>query len=591
MKLLTKIFHSRQAFVGTPTTLNTPFRQPGDPPAPTSPLRFDVQVVHCLFSEFRQNIIPQICALVFLQGVIRMDYAEPQDFPLNLWDMERMYEGVYQYLEFFAILTDHDSWKQLMAEWEVTSELITLLRELEVAIPHGRFMSLPPVKPPLPLTQARRRLSPSETMRQRPAPPRPTPAPPGPIAVERPFELSPEIPKPVPAPGTEHLQVDEINATTFPPLPPAAPSAPLHDDPSDFEWRNLKKLCVLVLSSLVWKNKTLQDQVRTFDGIAPILYCCDHDEHNPYIREHAIMCLRFLLENNDENQKVVKEFAEKSAKRTNPRTSSKGAPPGPRVPEEVLDQRGYETFMDGKGKVGLRRKADTASSTWEDDEGGQVILEGRARGLGASGATAAGIAGLGAMGLGGAPGSYAAPSEDTFHTDPMPRMEHITPDYSMPYAPTNQSVPAVPVRKTRADLQAMRNAGTLPPLPTSLAERLGTGSLPSLPFPSPSAGHNFPNRAEMAQAIQDMEKSGEKIPKEAFTDKNVLEKLPAWMQMVANMQKELRSVVSEGERLGSGGSVASGMRAEVDDEEDDEDDVEAVVSGNGGRFVDVGDML
>lgn len=30
------------------------------------------------------------------------------------------------------------------------------------------------------------------------------------------------------------------------------------------------------------------------------------------------------------------------------------------VPQEVLDTNGYETFMDGKGQVGLRRKDNTA---------------------------------------------------------------------------------------------------------------------------------------------------------------------------------------------------------------------------------------
>lgn len=74
------------------------------------------------------------------------------------------------------------------------------------------------------------------------------------------------------------------------------------DEPSDFEWRNLKKLAVLVLSSLVWKNKQVQDQIRPLGGIEAVLNCCSYDEHNPYIREHAIMCLRFLMEGNKENQ-------------------------------------------------------------------------------------------------------------------------------------------------------------------------------------------------------------------------------------------------------------------------------------------------
>ena len=66
------------------------------------PNRADLQLMTFLFTEFRQHIIPQTCALIFLQGQVRRGRAGSEDFPLNLWDMERMYEGVYQVLEFFA---------------------------------------------------------------------------------------------------------------------------------------------------------------------------------------------------------------------------------------------------------------------------------------------------------------------------------------------------------------------------------------------------------------------------------------------------------------------------------------------------------
>lgn len=354
MKLLTKIFHARQAFIGGPNILHAPPRpnsknqQSGA--TPSAPLRFDIQIVHFLFSEFRQNIIPQICALIFLQGQIRLGYANLEDFPLNLWDMERMYEGVYQYLEFFAILTDHDSWKQLMADWEVTYELVTLLRELEVAIPKGRLGPLPS-----PLSIERRTSMPARM--PSPSPPSsvhsavtPTPVP---VAVERPYDIS------SPQPGA-----DQSHSTSDHPAPPSTTPSPypeqMHDEPADFEWRNLKKLCVLVLSSLVWKNKRLQDQVRDFGGITAILSCCAFDEHNPYIREHAIMCLRFLLEGNRENQEMVRGFAEQDAEAARMSAELGAGMGGPGshvpVPREVLDSVSYETYMDGKGKVGLRRK-------------------------------------------------------------------------------------------------------------------------------------------------------------------------------------------------------------------------------------------
>lgn len=138
------------------------------------------------------------------------------------------------------------------------------------------------------------------------------------------------------------------------------------DEPSDFEWRNLKKLAVLVLSSLVWKNKHVQDQIRPLGGIEAVLNCCSYDEHNPYIREHAIMCLRFLMEGNKENQDRIRALEKynqdakaKAAAPAAPNTRAQGgghSPVSVRVPDEVLDQQGYETYMDSKGQVMLRKR-------------------------------------------------------------------------------------------------------------------------------------------------------------------------------------------------------------------------------------------
>ncbi|KAF1964761.1 hypothetical protein BU23DRAFT_491573 [Bimuria novae-zelandiae CBS 107.79] len=322
MKLLTNIFRARQA--------RTPIKnmlKGGSMPVDQG----DAHMVNFLLTEFRRHIIPQTCALIFLQGQIRAGHAQPEDFPLNLWDMERMYEGVYQYLEFFAILTEHETWKSMLSNWEVANELVTLLKELDAAIPKGQI-SIPPLA----------------AGARNPTPAPATEADPQPVAVERPYE----------APGT----------TTAPEgyMPSPRPYIDeAQDEPSEFEWRNLKKLAVLVLSSLVWKNRQVQDQIRPLGGIEAVLNCCSYDEHNPYIREHAIMCLRFLMEGNKENQDHIRALEryekEKEAgvpvdppKVPQPPTSK--PPVSVRVPDEVLDQQGYETFMDSKGQVMLRKR-------------------------------------------------------------------------------------------------------------------------------------------------------------------------------------------------------------------------------------------
>ncbi|KAE8827128.1 hypothetical protein PTNB85_08481 [Pyrenophora teres f. teres] len=342
MKLLTNIFRARQARA-QPTKgqikANHPQVDQGD-----------VHMVNFLLTEFRRHIIPQTCALIFLQGQIRAGHAQPEDFPLNLWDMERMYEGVYQYLEFFAILTEHETWKRMLSNWEISHELVTLLKELDAAIPKGQ-LSPPPLRnaqqaPPPPAPVEVDMPSPQHNQQQ--------PSQPQPVAVERPYDTTAAAAEPYIPPPT--------SPSPRPYMDEAA------DEPSDFEWRNLKKLAVLVLSSLVWKNKHVQDQIRPLGGIEAVLNCCSYDEHNPYIREHAIMCLRFLMENNKENQDRIhalekynqdanaKAKAAASATPGSAAENSNRSPVNVRVPDEVLDQQGYETYMDKQGQVMLRKR-------------------------------------------------------------------------------------------------------------------------------------------------------------------------------------------------------------------------------------------
>jgi len=256
-----------------------------------------------------------------------------------------------------------------MAEWEVASELVTLLKELEIAIPKlspGTLAHIPltrrapPQPPPIQYTA--------------PNPPPSAPLPkietnaqsPASMSVERPFDAASETGEPAYPPLPLNVPQQPVVAQPVeifePETPLAYPEEP-QDEPSDFEWRNLKKLTVLVLSSLIWKNKTVQDQVREYGGLEALVGCCKNDEHNPYIREHAIMCLRFAVEGNSANADVIKGMASRieptdddtplagGSVTLNPTESITSE-----VPREVLDTQGYETFMDGKGQVGLRRK-------------------------------------------------------------------------------------------------------------------------------------------------------------------------------------------------------------------------------------------
>ncbi|WPG98527.1 Hypothetical protein R9X50_00131800 [Acrodontium crateriforme] len=382
MKLLTCIFRARSesnkqsaAAAASATAKSGQDNRPqvfsGVPSSP--PSKVDLHILNFIFTEFRQHIIPQTCALIFLQGQIHLGRASPEDFPLNLWDMERMYEGVYQYLEFFAVLSEDSAWKEILATWEMASELVTLLRELEGGISR-----------PGQSAAAMKRMAQAAPQQQQAGRQRSMSAD---AAVGHDAKVLP-MDHPFEAQGTttQHVQQtsgdfhQEGNAVSSA-LGTARPPVPDQDEPSAFEWRNLKKLTVLVLSSLVWKNRPVQDQVRKYGGLEALVACCRHDEHNPYIREHAIMCLRFAVEGCKENGEVVRGMAGglKAGNLASPANAAGGyvkeaivhRPKDANVPatkeaeilgkalgipREVLDTQGYETFMDAKGQVGLRSK-------------------------------------------------------------------------------------------------------------------------------------------------------------------------------------------------------------------------------------------
>lgn len=297
VKILTHIFRSKYS----PASVDA--SKPTTPKTPAKISRVDLLTVRYIFSIFRGNIIPETCALIYLQGRIRNKRARSDDFPLNLWDMERVYEGVYQFLEFFAVLTENNDWKNLLVKWEIVYELVTLIRQLEASIPKGG------------LEQSR----------------------PAPIAVERPYD-------PNNAEADDTRQVSDRSGGSSPEL---------NDDPSEFEWRNLKKLVVLVLSSLVWKCPEVQNQIRKYDGVEAILACTSFDAHNPYIKEHAVMCLKFLLEGNPANQKLVEDLEAREVVK-----DSSG----------ILETSGLQAVIDTAGKLAVRPQEGQVQEIEEGDK-------------------------------------------------------------------------------------------------------------------------------------------------------------------------------------------------------------------------------
>lgn len=256
IKILTHIFRAKYSPAAVVQNSKEQSHPKSRVPAPLS--RVDVLTVRYIFIVFRGNIIPETCALIYLQGQIRAGLALAEDFPLNLWDMERVYEGVYQFLEFFAVLTENNDWKNLLVQWEIVYDLVTLIKELDNSIAKVPLTKTIPPPSTSAMTSGTKQNGTESNSK-----------PSGPVAVERPYDVDLVTPKPQ----------DQASPDTdsVPPMSNSPPPPQVTEEPADFEWRNLKKLIVLVLSSLVWKCPTVQNQIREHGGVETILSCTNYD--------------------------------------------------------------------------------------------------------------------------------------------------------------------------------------------------------------------------------------------------------------------------------------------------------------------------
>ncbi|WVQ74876.1 hypothetical protein IAR50_004483 [Cryptococcus sp. DSM 104548] len=69
-----------------------------------------------------------------------------------------------------------------------------------------------------------------------------------------------------------------------------------------------KRDLVRLLSILSFEDTSVGDQVRECSGVQLVLSMTEIDEGNPYLREHALFCIRNLMRNNPANQDVIKQM-------------------------------------------------------------------------------------------------------------------------------------------------------------------------------------------------------------------------------------------------------------------------------------------
>lgn len=103
------------------------------------------------------------------------------------------------------------------------------------------------------------------------------------------------------------------------------------------EFPQVKSLIIEVIAFLVHGSFEIQEKMRELHGLELVLSNCMIDDNDPFIKERAIVCVKFLLANNEKNQQFV---ADLEAKQT--------------VDDDALRQVGYEVQIED-GNVKLRQ--------------------------------------------------------------------------------------------------------------------------------------------------------------------------------------------------------------------------------------------
>ncbi|KFY12614.1 hypothetical protein V492_03792 [Pseudogymnoascus sp. VKM F-4246] len=266
----------------------------------------DAKLIHFLYNYFRCRVVPDCIALIYAQAQIRGNRSHPQDFPVDLWDMERSKDGLAQYLDFIYVIADIPEMRPLLIEWETTYELIALLNALEAGVARK------------PLTEPRRNTPAAARANNGEA-----------SSAEGDKNYDPSQPQ---TPDSQNVQ----------PGPP-----PLHDTPHKFPWRGIKVQILIILTSLVAPsngrsgpgNPIVQKQILKYGGIMALLNCCVYDGHNEYLKERATLCIKWVMEGCMEAQDFVRELSPlKNQKQDVEMVRSKGVDQvGPMGGEDVVD--------------------------------------------------------------------------------------------------------------------------------------------------------------------------------------------------------------------------------------------------------------
>ncbi|KAI0129571.1 hypothetical protein BJ170DRAFT_666926 [Xylariales sp. AK1849] len=207
------------------------------------------KMLNFLYGIFRSRIVPECVALMQIQGDVRKGSLDPNDFPVDTWDLERAKDGLVQYLDFLYTVADIHPLRQHLIEYEAVYELLKLLEGLDVGVEKIPFAGA------------------------RPAPPTPSTA-----------------------------QQSSSSYPANPPPPPPPP--PSMEPPYEFAWSGIKGQVLSILAALLQPppgqttpgNPTVQLQIVQHNGIVALLNCCLYDDNNRFCRERVQLCLKWLMD-------------------------------------------------------------------------------------------------------------------------------------------------------------------------------------------------------------------------------------------------------------------------------------------------------
>ncbi|KAJ2552899.1 Ataxin-10 [Coemansia sp. RSA 1933] len=95
-----------------------------------------------------------------------------------------------------------------------------------------------------------------------------------------------------------------------------------------------KRDLIQIIGNLAYKNTRMQDLMRELDGLSLVLDNMRIDDNHPFIKEYAIVALKWLLENNQASHDYVRSIED-----------------GKPVLDPSISTSGLQVNMDDKGKI------------------------------------------------------------------------------------------------------------------------------------------------------------------------------------------------------------------------------------------------